>query len=85
MDTREFIKFNIQLKAGDELTISTGYGEKETTLKRNGTITDAFRYIDVDSTYLQLSVGDNLFRYSADALEDNLEVTIYHNDYYLGV
>lgn len=85
VDTREFIKFNIQLKAGDELTISTGYGEKETTLKRNGTITDAFRYIDVDSTYLQLSVGDNLFRYSADALEDNLEVTIYHNDYYLGV
>lgn len=85
VNTREFIKFNVELQAGDVLTVSTGYGEKEITLNRNGTITDAFRYIDVDSTYLQLESGDNLFRYSADALEDNLEVSIYHNDYYLGV
>ncbi len=85
VDTREFIKFNLTMKAGDILTISTGYGEKETTLNSGGTITDAFRHIDVDSTYLQLEVGDNLFRYSADAMEDNLEVTIYHNDYYLSV
>ena len=54
-------------------------------LNRGGTITDAFRYLDVDSSYLQIAVGDNLFRYSADANAENLEVSIYHNNLYLGV
>ena len=85
VNTRDFVKFNIVLAAGDVLTVSTGYGEKEVTLNHNGIITDAFRHIDVDSTYLQLEVGDNLFRYSADSNEENLEVTIYHNDCYSGV
>lgn len=42
-------------------------------------------YLDVDSSYLQIAVGDNLFRYSADANAENLEVSIYHNNLYLGV
>ena len=78
VDTREFIKLNISLVAGDVLTVSTGYGEKAVKLNRGGTITDAFRYLDVDSSYLQIAVGDNLFRYSADANAENLEVSIYH-------
>lgn len=85
VDTREFIKLNISLVAGDVLTASTGYGEKAVKLNRGGTITDAFRYLDVDSSYLQIAVGDNLFRYSADANAENLEVSIYHNNLYLGV
>ena len=85
VDTREFIKLNISLVAGDVLTVSTGYGEKAVKLNRSGTITDAFRYLDVDSSYLQIAVGDNLFRYSADANAENLEVSIYHNNLYLGV
>lgn len=47
VDTREFIKLNISLVAGDVLTVSTGYGEKAVKLNRGGTITDAFRYLDV--------------------------------------
>lgn len=85
VNTQEFIKINMELVAGDVLTLSTGYGEKSVTLKRNGITTDAFRYLDVDSTYLQLSVGDNLFRYSAEKNTENLEVSIYHNNLYLGV
>ena len=83
--TQEYIKVNMELQAGDVLTVSTGYGEKAVKLKRAGETTDAFRYLDVDSSYLQLSVGDNLFRYDADTNEENLEVTIYHNNLYLGV
>lgn len=85
VDTQEFIKLNITMEAGDTLSVSTGYGEKEVTLKRGGATTDAFRYLDVDSSYLQLSVGDNLFRYSAEENLENLEVSIYHDDLYLGV
>ena len=76
VNTQEFIKANISLEAGDVLTVSTGYGEKSVKLTRNGA---------VDSSYLQLAVGDNLFRYSADTNAENLEVSIYHNNLYLGV
>lgn len=85
VDTQEFIKLNIDLEAGDVLTVSTGYGEKAVKLRRGGAELDAFRYLDVDSSYLQLAVGDNLFRYSAEENAENLEVSIYHNNLYLGV
>lgn len=85
VDTQEFIKLNLTMEAGDVLSVSTGYGEKKVILKRSGIASDAFRYLDVDSSYLQLSVGDNLFRYSADKNLENLEVSIYHDDLYLGV
>lgn len=83
--TQEFIKVNMTMNAGDKITVSTGYGEKSVTLESNGSTSDAFRYLDVDSSYLQLAVGDNLLRYSASSNEENLEVTIYHNNLYLGV
>ncbi len=85
VNTGEYIKVNMDMLAGDVLSVSTGYGEKAVTLRRNGEETDAFRYLDVDSSYLQLDVGDNVFRYEADIGINNLEVTIYHNNYYLGV
>ena len=85
VNTQEFIKANISLEAGDVLTVSTGYGEKSVKLLSGGVESDAFRYLDVDSSYLQLAVGDILFRYSADTNAENLEVSIYHNNLYLGV
>ena len=45
----------------------------------------AFNYIDYESTFLQLDIGDNLFRYDADEGIDNLEVNIYHTSQHLGV
>lgn len=86
VDTGEYIKFNnLSLIAGDVLTISTYYGKKTITLTQSGTTSDGFRYLDVDSTYIQLSLGDNLFRYEADSNAESLEVSIYHNNKYLGV
>jgi len=83
--TGEFIKINFSMIAGDVLTVNTGYGQKVVTLKRAGITTDAFRFLDIDSTYLQLEAGDNLFRYDAADNVENLEVSIYHNNQYLGV
>lgn len=81
----EFILINMKMLAGDVLVVNTGYGEKEVTLTRNGVTTDAYRYLDPDSTYMQLVAGDNLFRYNASSNLENLEVSIYHDDLYLGV
>jgi len=87
VNTTEFILFNGSMLAGDVLTVSTGYGEKAVTLLRNGIISDAYRQMemDTDSTYMQLDVGDNLFRYDAKTNLENLEVSIYHSNSYLGV
>ena len=83
VNTGQFIKLNMSLEAGDRVVVSTGYNDKRVLLHRNGVITNAFRHLDVDSTYLQLSAGYNLFRYDAEYNIDNLEVSINHNNFYL--
>lgn len=42
--SREETTCRITLQAGDILSVSTGYGEKEVTLQRDGVTSDAFRY-----------------------------------------
>ena len=69
---------------GDEIRISTGYGEKAATLTRGGVKSNVFNAVDVDSTWMQLHPGDNLLRYSADDTS-GLAVTIYYDSYFLGV
>jgi phage-related protein len=83
--TGEFMKFNVNLSAGDMLTVNTGYGEKRATITQGGTTSDALQYLDVDSTFVQLSAGDNLYQFSADTNEENIECTVRHNNNYLGV
>lgn len=85
VNTGEFVQVNYTLTAGDVLTISTRYGEKAVTLTHNRENSNAFRYLDPDSSYMQLEVGDNLFYYDAEDNADSLEVSIYHNNQYLGV
>lgn len=85
VDTGEYIQVNVTMQAGDTITITTDYGNKGATLTRDGKTEDYFRYIDADSTFMQLDIGDNVFRYDAATGSDALEVTIYHNNNYLGV
>ncbi|AFQ46260.1 phage tail family protein [Desulfosporosinus meridiei] len=85
VNTQEFIKINKEMIAGETITVSTYFGNKKVRSDLNGVTTNAFNYIDVGSTFLQLDVGDNLFRYNSDTNLDNLEVTIYYMPQYLGV
>lgn len=83
--TGEFIKINFEMQASDVITVNTAWGEKGVTLRRAGEESDAFRFLDPDSSYLQLAVGDNMFRYDADVNMYNMDVTIHHNNLFLGV
>lgn len=86
VNTREFIKINKTMQAGEIITVTTHFANKRVELtKADGTKENAFNYIDINSTFLQLDVGDNLFRYDADINVDNLEVSIYYTPQYLGV
>ena len=85
VDTEEFIQLNITMQTGDVIEVNTKYGSKGAKLTRDGEETDYFRYVDVDSTFMQLAIGDNNFRYDAASGINSLEVAIFYNKEYLGV
>lgn len=85
VDTEEFIQINATMKTGDVIEINTKYGSKGAKLIRDGVETDYFRYIDVDSTFMQLAIGDNMFRYDAVSGVNSLEVSIFYSKEFLGV
>lgn len=85
VNTQQYLKINKTMTAGEVITVTTGFGNKKVESKLNGVISNAFNYIDFQSTFLQLDPGDNLFRYNADVNLDNLEVNIYYTPQYLGV
>ncbi|NFA60817.1 phage tail family protein [Clostridium sporogenes] len=88
VNTREFIKINKGMVAGEKFIINTNYSKKKILREFNGVTTDILNYLDIvggGDTFLQLDVGDNLFRYNADSNLDNLEVNIYFSPQYLGV
>lgn len=86
VNTREFIKINQTLETGDVLEINTEFSNKRIELiKSNGIRSNVFNWIDLDSEFLQLDVGDNIFRYDAETGLDNLELSIYYTPLYLGV
>lgn len=85
VNTGEYIKINKTMTAGEVISINTYFGDKKIESTLNGVTSNAFNYIDFNSTFLQLDTGDNLFRYNADTNLDNLEVNIYYQPQYLGV
>ncbi|EJO5347296.1 phage tail family protein [Clostridium botulinum] len=88
VNTRQSIKINKSMIAGQKFIINTNTGKKKILEELNGVTTDILNYLDIfngGDTFLQLDVGDNLFRYNADSNLDNLEVNIYFNPQYLGV
>lgn len=85
VDTQEYIKIDKTMEAGEVLTVTTYFGAKRVESVLNGVTTNAFNNIDLNSTFLQLEVGDNLFRYDAESGLDNLEVSIYFTPQYAGV
>lgn len=85
VNTQKFFKVNKTMVAGEEITIDTIIGEKKIEGYLNGITSNYFKYRDLDSEWLQLKVGDNLFRHDADQNVGNLEVYIYYNNKYLEV
>lgn len=82
VETGEYFRVLWTLNAGDTITVNTTYGEKKVLL--NDT-TNIFRYVDSGSTFLQMSVGDNLFQVSSDDGAYSLDVYIEFASRYLGV
>lgn len=83
--TSEFIKITRELTSDDILYITTEYGNKKVEIERNGVRSNAFNYIDLDSTFFQLKVGDNMLEYTTDNNLEPQSVEIRYKNRYLGV
>ncbi|MFS1511890.1 phage distal tail protein [Chengkuizengella sp. SCS-71B] len=85
VNTREYFKLNKDMVAGEVITINTNQGQKRVESLLNNVTTNIFNYMDFNSAFMQLDVGDNLFQSNAEERVENLEVTIYHTAQFLGV
>jgi phage-related protein len=84
--TGEFIKVNRTLNSGDTLEISTAFGQKRVEVVNvDGTRTNVFNWIDLNSTFFILLPGENLISYTADTGKDTAVVTITYRNRYVGV
>lgn len=83
--TQEYMKIEGTFVSGDVITMTTQFANLGLYLKRNNKQTKILHMLDTGSSFLQLEVGDNVFRYDADEGLDNVDVSVYHNNLYLGV
>ena len=87
VETQEQLLINKDMVAEEEIEINTVIGSKR-VLGRIGETSpfkNYFVYKTLDSTWIQLAVGKNLFRYDADNGLDNLEVFVYFQNRFLEV
>jgi len=84
IDTYEELRINFAMTQGDVIEVTT-FGKKTITLIKDNVKTDIFNAIDLNSHFLEIEPGDNLFRYEADAGVDNLEISITYNAKSVGV
>lgn len=83
--TGDFIKVNRALTSDDTLIINTEFGNKTVEIERNGIRANAFNYIDLDSTFFSLRVGDNLIEYTTENDLTPQSVEIRYKNRYVGI
>ncbi len=71
--------------AGDEITINTMKGDKSITLLRHGVTTNILNCLDKNADWFQLVKGDNVFAYTAETGNTNLQFRIENRVIYEGV
>lgn len=71
--------------AGDEITIKTTKGDKSITLLRGGVTTNILNCLYKNADWFQLVKGDNVFVYTAETGNGNLQFRIENRVIYEGV
>ncbi len=79
--TSEYIQVRRELTYGDVLIITTDFGAKRVKINNQ----NVFNWIDLDSSFWQLQVGDNIIEYSSDDPVEPATVTINYRNRYIGM
>ena len=83
--TGEFLRIKTTLQTGDVLRVKTGYGQKSAVIRRGDTDINVFRYLDTDSTFIQLPPGTTRFDSAASLGYMDMLCDIIWSNAYLGV
>lgn len=84
LTTGEFIKVNRAIPAGYKLILDTSFGNKRVEIVApDGVVQNAFHYIDLESTFFSLDVGENRFGFITDG--GNPEVYVEYKNRFLSV
>ncbi|MGD6992175.1 phage distal tail protein [Sutcliffiella horikoshii] len=77
--TGEKILFNATIENGEQIYMNTGRTKEVSKITSNGK--ENFYYaLDLDADFLQLNVGDNIFRFSAEQGEQFLQVEVSYKE-----
>lgn len=84
--TGQYVRVNRTLATGEKLVIETTFGNKRVEIvSANGTTTNVFNWIDLNSTFFQLEVGENEIEYTADDGGDGAIVAVTWRNRYIGI
>ena len=84
--TGEFIRVNRSISANEKLVIDTEFGNKKVEVEKDdGERENAFNWIDLESSFWQLQVGENELEYRAEEGQDDATVRIRWRKRYMGV
>ncbi|MGM9924784.1 MAG: phage tail family protein, partial [Bacillus sp. (in: firmicutes)] len=84
--TGEYIQVNQTLEANQRLIINTAMGKKVVEIvNQDGTRRNAFNWLDLNSTFFQLNLGENKLTYSAEDGKQDAVVTITYQNRYSGI
>lgn len=82
--TGEFIKVNREIPEGFKLILDTSFGNKRVEIVApDGVIENAFHYIDLQSTFFDLQIGDNKISFITEG--GNPEVYVDYKNRHVGV
>ncbi|WP_077601571.1 phage tail family protein [Oceanobacillus sojae] len=81
----DWLRVNRSIAADEILHIDTTNGKKRVEVYRNGRVFNVFGYIDHDSDWLQLDVGENLIEHIADSGDTSGMVAVTWNNQYVGI
>lgn len=84
VSTGEFIKINADIPADYKLILDTSFGNKRVEIiAPDGVVTNGFHFIDLESTFFNLDVGETRFSFITDG--GNPEVYVEYKHRYLSV
>jgi Phage tail protein len=84
--TGEFIRVSRTLAETDKLVITTDFGKKSVTIENaDGSKTNVFNWIDLESTFWQLVPGENIIEFGSDSDSTKSRLVISYKNRYLSV
>lgn len=86
METGEYVKILKTMSDGEQITISTEGDELTVTCTaEDGTVTDGFQYLEVESIPFKLAVGENHIKTDAESNTTALQASISFRPAFVGV